>query len=201
MKLSFNNKEVLELSETQKKVIQNDILLEIFEDDMTRRCKYWLESPCEKYVHRRKLDISKKLKDKNLKSLPIDNIALGKKYAEEFPCTHGYSDINKALLCKVGSQEFELSTDHQIIWRKFHESSQKTLSKDSYMVYETKVFEARMAWILQHKYEKCLERLKLEWLPKLEVMGMKEIPSDDDVLAKLIFAQPDYKSRSQKEEV
>lgn len=56
----------------------------------------------------------------------------------------------------------------------------------------------RLQYILMHKYERCFERLKNEWLPKLKTRTTM-IPTDDDALANMIFSQPDYKSRSQKE--
>lgn len=57
----------------------------------------------------------------------------------------------------------------------------------------------RVHYILTHKYERCLERLKKEWLPRLKER-MSEIPTDDEMLATLILSQPDYKNRSQREE-
>lgn len=57
--------------------------------------------------------------------------------------------------------------------------------------------ERRVAYIIQHKYERCFERLKKEWEPKLQTR-MTSIPTDPDELASLILMQPDYKSRSQK---
>ncbi len=56
----------------------------------------------------------------------------------------------------------------------------------------------RVHWVLNHKYERCMERLRNEWLPKLKTK-YDVIPTNDDALAELIFSQPDYKSRSQRE--
>lgn len=104
MKVSVDDKEIFTLSEIQKKVIQNDILLEIFEEDMKRRLK----------------------------------------------------------------------------------------------------------WILiDEKYRRCFDRLKKEWvedldeqgLSKLAKNGVSHIPTDPDQLAALIFSQPNYKNRSQREEL
>lgn len=53
----------------------------------------------------------------------------------------------------------------------------------------------RVTYVIEHKYERCLERLKREWLPKLKERGQKSIPMDDDELAELIFSQPDYKDK------
>lgn len=56
----------------------------------------------------------------------------------------------------------------------------------------------RLQYILLHKYERCLERLKQEWLPKLK-SRVESIPTNDDALALLIFSQPDYKCRKTRE--
>lgn len=58
----------------------------------------------------------------------------------------------------------------------------------------------RIKYILIHKYENCFERLKSEWMPKLQER-MDSIPTKDDALADLIFSQPDYKSRKQREQI
>lgn len=68
----------------------------------------------------------------------------------------------------------------------------------------TEIFEddmkRRLRWVLlDEKYKKCFERLKKEWEPKLS-QRISSIPTDPDELAKLVFAQPDYKNRSQREQ-
>ncbi len=55
--------------------------------------------------------------------------------------------------------------------------------------------ERRARWVIEHKYERCLDRLKKEWEPKLRGR-VPSVPTDPDALAELIFSQPDYKSRS-----
>ena len=94
MKFSVNDIEVFSLTETQKKVIQNDIPSEIFEDDMRRRVK-WV--------------------------------------------------------------------------------------------------------IFDEKYKRCFERLKKEWEPKLAERGVQFIPTDPDAFAELVFSQPEYMNRSERE--
>jgi len=59
--------------------------------------------------------------------------------------------------------------------------------------------ERRLEYILMHKYEKCHERLKNEWEPKLRANGVAMIPTDPEAFAELVFSQPDYKSRSQRD--
>ena len=58
----------------------------------------------------------------------------------------------------------------------------------------------RLHWVLTHKYERCLERLKAEWMPKLKDRT-PSIPTNDNAFAELVFAQPDYKSRKKRETV
>lgn len=198
MKLQINDKTVLELTDTRKKVIKNDIPSEVFEDDVLRRCKYWLESPCEKYASKYQDKIKKSLQEKGVASIPVNLLQLAKKKAEEFPCPCGYDDI-KDKTCAVGDKSFVFSSDHQKVFRKMCEKDQEDKSTEEYIVQENKSYEDRMAWIIQHKYERCLARLKLEWLPKLEARGIAEIPSDDDAFAELVFAQTDYKDRSTRD--
>lgn len=57
----------------------------------------------------------------------------------------------------------------------------------------------RLQYILMHKYEQCFCRLKTEWEPKLRKNGVKSIPTDPDAFAELVFSQPNYKNRSQRE--
>lgn len=57
----------------------------------------------------------------------------------------------------------------------------------------------RLQYILTHKYERCFERLKKEWDPKLAAKGVAMIPTNPDAYAQLVFSQPEYKSRSQRE--
>lgn len=57
----------------------------------------------------------------------------------------------------------------------------------------------RLQYILTHKYERCFERLKKEWDPRLSASGVEMIPTNPDAYAELVFRQPGYKNRSQKE--
>jgi hypothetical protein len=57
----------------------------------------------------------------------------------------------------------------------------------------------RLNWVLNHKYERCLMRLKQEWIPKLKDANVKSIPLDDDEFAQLVFSQPEYKDRKSRE--
>lgn len=56
----------------------------------------------------------------------------------------------------------------------------------------------RLEYILMHKYERCFERLKAEWEPKLATR-LESVPTNKDAFAQLVFGQPDYKNRSQRE--
>ena len=58
----------------------------------------------------------------------------------------------------------------------------------------------RLFYILNHKYNQCFKRLKDEWEPKLAANGVRSIPTDKDELAALIFSQPNYKNRKQRQE-
>lgn len=59
----------------------------------------------------------------------------------------------------------------------------------------------RLHSILMHKYERCFDRLKQEWDTKLIANGVKMIPTDPDAYAQLVFSQPGYKNRSERESI
>jgi len=59
--------------------------------------------------------------------------------------------------------------------------------------------ERRVRYIIETKYKACMERLKAEWIPKLKENKVSSVPLDDDALAELIFSQPGYKNRSQRD--
>jgi hypothetical protein len=57
----------------------------------------------------------------------------------------------------------------------------------------------RLKWVLvDEKYRRCMERLRREWEPRLK-SHMPSLPTNDDEFANLVFSQPDYKNRSQRE--
>jgi len=78
--------------------------------------------------------------------------------------------------------------------------TQKKVIKNEVM---SDVFEAdmkrRLQYILEHKYEQCFKRLKAEWDPKLESLGIESIPTNKDAYAELVFAQKSYKDRAARE--
>ncbi len=73
MKISVDDQELFTLSETQKKVIKNDIHENIFEDDMKRRLQYILMHKYEQCFKRLKAEWEPKLKDLGVDSIPLDN--------------------------------------------------------------------------------------------------------------------------------
>lgn len=59
--------------------------------------------------------------------------------------------------------------------------------------------ERRAIWAIMSKYDACFARLQAEWLPKLSSRNIESIPTNKDKFAELVFSQPDYKSRSERE--
>jgi hypothetical protein len=57
----------------------------------------------------------------------------------------------------------------------------------------------RVAYIITHKYEQCFKQFKNKWDPRLLANGVTSIPLDPDAYAELVFAQPDYKSRTEED--
>ncbi len=192
MKIKIDGKEILNLSEIQEKIIRNEIPPEIFYEDMTKRCKYWLELPSNKYAHVNKKSFISNLKEKGATTIPTNSLKLAETHGDIFPCKYGYKDITKDISCVVGDDSFSFSISHRKVFRKMKEADQEGRSRKDYLSHEKEELEKRLAWILPFKCERCLERLKLGWLPKLEERGIREIPIDDTLFAELVFSQSDY---------
>jgi len=56
----------------------------------------------------------------------------------------------------------------------------------------------RLQWVLTHKYEQCFKRFKEEWDPKLTANGVAMIPTNEAEYAKMVFAQPNYKNKAER---
>jgi len=81
---------------------------------------------------------------------------------------------------------------------ELNETQKKVIQNDISSEMFVSDMERRARYIIEHKYERCLERLKREWEPKLRGR-VQSIPTDQDALAELIFSQPDYRSRAQRD--
>ncbi len=82
---------------------------------------------------------------------------------------------------------------------ELNETQKKVIKNDIHKDEFEADMRRRLHYILTHKYERCFERLKREWEPKLKERGIAMVPTNDDALAELIFSQPDYKCRATRE--
>lgn len=76
MKISVNDIELFSLTETQKKVIMNDIHEDVFDQDMKRRIQWVLTHKYEECFKRLKAEWEPKLKENGVKSIPTDDAEL-----------------------------------------------------------------------------------------------------------------------------
>lgn len=82
-----------------------------------------------------------------------------------------------------------------------NETQKKVICNDIHDSIFDEDMKRRLNWVLMHKYERCFERLKREWEPKLKAAGVQSIPLDNDKFAELVFAQPEYKNRADREKL
>lgn len=65
----------------------------------------------------------------------------------------------------------------------------------------------RLQWVIEHKCERCFERIKQEWTDntsgpsKLEQTGVTSIPVRKTDLVDLIFSLPEYKNRQARKDL
>ncbi len=72
MKIVVDGVDLFELTETQKKVIKNDIPSDIFEEDMKRRLHYIIAHKYEQCFKRLKEEWEPKLAKAGVESIPTD---------------------------------------------------------------------------------------------------------------------------------
>jgi hypothetical protein len=92
----------------------------------------------------------------------------------------------------------KISVDNKDLFT-LSETQKKVIKNDIHDDIFDEDMKRRLHWVLTHKYEQCFERLKKEWEPKLVANGVQSVPTNPDAFAELVFAQPNYKSRKQKE--
>jgi hypothetical protein len=73
MKFLVDNKEVYEFTDTIKKVICNEVLEDIFVEDMEKRVKYIVEHKYKQCLKRLKDEWEPRLKSKGIRSIPLDD--------------------------------------------------------------------------------------------------------------------------------
>jgi predicted RNA-binding protein with PUA domain len=61
--------------------------------------------------------------------------------------------------------------------------------------------KGRIVYIIETKYAQCFKVLKEEWDQKLKENGIKSIPLDEEEYARVVFSQPNYKSRKQRDAI
>ena len=186
MKIKVDDKDCCSLSEIQKKVIMNDIPSEIFFNDMKRRLFWCCDHPCDVCFDKHKGAWKNELKNRGHKSAPLDKLELAAVYFNCCPMPLEAEQEKDLCVCIDDQEAFRVSPLHKRMIKFSGEQD-----PDEYLM-------ARMKWILPHKYERCLERLRLEWEPRLAKQN-KAIPLDDDEFAELVFSQPDYMDRSARD--
>lgn len=82
---------------------------------------------------------------------------------------------------------------------ELNETQKRVIKNDIHKDEFEQDMKRRLHWVLNHKYERCFERLKKEWQPKLRDRGIKMLPTGNDAFAELVFSQPDYKCRATRE--
>lgn len=176
MKISINSEEIISLSDHEKNVIKNDIHADIFQSDMKRRIIWSIEHPIIHLVEKNKTEWMKKFKD----SYPSDPIKFASLFIDlEEPFEFEGSDL---IISCDGVPFYTIPVSIQRFIYKF-------ISQDPEYNCE------RIIWIVKHKYERCLERMRREWEPKLGDL----IHSDPVLFANSVFSKVEYKDRKSRE--
>ena len=92
----------------------------------------------------------------------------------------------------------KISVDDQELFT-LSETQKKVIQNDIHEDIFESDMKRRLQYILMHKHEQCFMRLRKEWDDKLKANGVDSIPLDPEQYAQLVFSQPNYKNRAQRE--
>lgn len=92
----------------------------------------------------------------------------------------------------------KISVDDQELFT-LSETQKLVIQNDIHSDFFDSDMKRRIKYILMHKYERCLERMKKEWDEKLKANAVESIPLDPDKYAELVFSQPNYKNRAKRD--
>lgn len=105
--------------------------------------------------------------------------------------------LTEAYNFKFKGKIMKISVDDKEVYI-LSETQKKVIMNDIPSEIFEEDMKRRLHYILTNKYERCFERLKKEWEPKLQ-SRLSSVPTNPDALAELIFSQPEYKNRSQRD--
>ena len=88
----------------------------------------------------------------------------------------------------------EIKIDDQVIL-KFSDTQVKVLQHDISEDILQEDIARRIQYILGHKYNEILKRLRKEWEQKFKLLGLKSIPLDDEKFCELVFSSEEYQDK------
>lgn len=205
MIINVDDEDILTLSAVQENVIKNDIPEARFNSDMNRRVIYFSKRLYTVYMKTLKQKWEDRIRERvtfmpdtddeyaALIFAQPDYVSFWDYYQLENPdedlsAVLPAYDNSQATVVKIDGAEVATITPLQKqvmeawMWPHTLNDKIKTMIKSG----------------ISEKYLQCYKRLKHRWDAPLRSRGHR-IPADRDAYASLVFAQPDYQSRSQRE--
>lgn len=203
MIITVDQEDILTLSATQENVIKHDIPTALFASDMERRVIYFSQRLYKTVFRNLKSTWDDKLigrveffpeSDEDYATLVFaqpDYLSFLENYQQEHP------DINLDIPPYDNSQTSSVKIDGVEVATITPIQKQVMESEIIAHTIDEKI-KTMISNGISEKYLQCYKRLKQRWDPVLRSRGMR-IPTDRDIYASLVFDQPDYQSRSQRE--
>lgn len=92
----------------------------------------------------------------------------------------------------------KVKLDDEVVFEFDEKSIVKLLGND--LVDPLGDIKRRLRWVVEHKCERCFDRLKNEWLDKLmSDPSVDSIPADKQKFIEMVMSRPDYKNRQQRD--
>lgn len=192
-RVTMDGKEVLNITEFERKILENKIPKEIFDADMKRRIFYFITHPYRVEINKLKRTWIPKLKQAEVKTVPLADEDFA-----HFLFSHPvYKSTGKKVPSNLSDIAFTIKVNGKKLFSVNNLQKEVICQSISKGNCENFLIE-KIAKVISENIATELDRLKKEWEPKLRLEGVKEIPIDDMEFAKLILSRKDYKDRSQR---
>jgi hypothetical protein len=92
----------------------------------------------------------------------------------------------------------KILVDNDVLF-EINDTEKKILADTLFMEELEAELRQKIQWIIAQELTRSFKKLKDDWEPKLAAAGVTMIPTDKLAFAELVFSQPEYKSRSERE--
>lgn len=187
MKIIVNDQELLTLSPLHLKIFAHEINSDGLDSDIKRRLKWVLEHEFTNAFKELKKETVPELAKAGVSSIPLDE--------EVFVRT--LNKLDKYKNVPMEGEPFVVKVNNEELLR----FTQPKVNVFTIMVRTDawRYMRDKLKWVVTHKLDRIVEKMRLEWEPKLRAAGITEVPLSPEGFAELVFKQKGYQDRKARD--